>query len=76
MGHVHSKDARKYKITLALKIKSGGSKVTLLEEIKPGVFEGHCHKREIIVDQAGFAHDTGCWTTLGKFTVTKEEAGL
>lgn len=76
MSHVNSKDPRKYKIMLALKIKSGGSKVTLLEEIKPGVFKGHCQKQEIIVDQAGYAHKTGKWTTLGDFTVTKEEVGL
>ena len=76
MANITSDDPRKYKIVLALKMKSGGSKVTLLTETNPGIFVGHCLKQEIVVDQAGYAHKTGKWTSLGDFVVTKEEADL
>ena len=76
MKHVSSDDPRKWKITLALKLKSGGTKVTLVKEITPGVFQGHCQRQQIVVDQAGYAHKTGGYESLGFFTVTAKEAGL
>lgn len=73
--HVHSQDPRKPKILAALKRKSGGTKVTLLTEIEPGIFEGKCQKPEIIKD-GGFAIKTGKYEDLGMFVVNSLEAGL
>jgi hypothetical protein len=70
--NVTSYDPRKKPIVDALKKKSGGTKVTLLKEIGPGVFEGSCLKG------GGPATDMGAysWIELGKFQVTAAEAGL
>lgn len=62
-----SYDQRKKPVVIALKKKSGGTKVTLLKETGPGVFEGKCHALEV---------ETGCWDVLGTFTVTAKEAGI
>lgn len=75
MKNVTSKDPRKPRIVHALKKKSGGNKVTLLKEISPGVFQGHCMKPERI-KEGGFFLSTGKSESLGNFTVTAEEAGL
>lgn len=42
MKNVTAKDPRKPAIVAALKRKSGASKVTLLKELEPGLFRGHC----------------------------------
>jgi hypothetical protein len=76
MRNITSSDPRKHLIVRALKVKSGGTKVTLVAEVSPGVFKGHCQTRESKTDQAGFAHYTGAWTSLGDFTVTAQEAGV
>ena len=64
--HVHSKDPRKRAIVAALRRASGGTKVTMLEEIAGGLFQGSCLKKG----------PTKIWDNLGKFTVTAKEAGL
>ncbi len=42
--HVRSDDPRKPIITAELKKLSGGNKVTLVTEVEPNVFQGHCQK--------------------------------
>jgi hypothetical protein len=64
--HVHSKDPRKKAIVAALKVKSGCTKVTLVQEIRPGVFQGSCSERR----------SDGFWTPCGVYEVTAKEAGL
>lgn len=65
--NVTSKDPRKPGIVAALKALSKGRKVTLLKEVSPGVFEGHC-----LGDKVGRS-----FTALGCFQVreVKNEAG-
>ena len=76
MRNITSTDPRKHLIMRALKIKSGGTKVTCVVEVSPGIFQGHCQKRQFTTDGAGFAHPTGGYETLGDFTVTAQEAGI
>jgi hypothetical protein len=64
--NVTSSDPRKPEIVRALKDASGGSKVTLLREVGPGVFVGHC-----LVSAAHGGYDSrGYWqittTTEGR----------
>lgn len=42
MKNVNSKDPRKPAIVAALKRLTGASKVTLVKEVEPGVFQGEC----------------------------------
>jgi hypothetical protein len=63
---VKGTDQRKKKIVAALKAKSGGNQVTSVKDFGDGTFEGNCMLR---------AHRLGA-QILGRFIVTKEEAGL
>lgn len=65
--NIPSHDPRKTKIVEVLKKKSGGGRVTLVKEISPGVFQGHCHKYD-----AG----NGLYHSLGYFSTTYEECGF
>ena len=67
MANITSKDPRKKTIVVALKRKSGGSKITMVKELKDGTFQGNSMKHN--------GKGQPC-TMLGFFTVTKEEAGL
>jgi hypothetical protein len=60
--HVHSRDPRKPAIVSALKTLSGASKVTLLKEVAPGIFEGSC--LEYKPEGGGSAY-----VALGRYTV-------
>lgn len=63
--NVTSKDPRKPGIVAALKALSKGRKVTLLKEVSPGVFEGHC-----LGDKVGHS-----FTALGCFQVREVKNG-
>lgn len=43
--HIHSKDPRKPAIVAALKAKSGGTKVTMLQQIMPCTFQACCMRQ-------------------------------
>jgi hypothetical protein len=73
--HVHSQDPRKPAIVAALKQKSGGTKVTLLAEVEPGVFEGSC-MRTATKRVETFYGAVKRFEELGMFRVTAAEAGL
>lgn len=62
--NVHSKDPRKPAIVAALKIKSGGTKITDLRELNDGRFEGDAYR-----------HMPGArrYFGLGRFIVTPAE---
>jgi len=62
--HVHSKDPRKPMIVSALKRKSRGTKVTVLQEIEPGVFRAQCLKPE---------PGSKLFRQIGEFTVTIDD---
>lgn len=68
-NHITSRDPRKPAIVAALKRKSGGTKVTLLEEIAPGQYRGNCLRGDGNTRHGG-------WTQLGTFEVTEEEVAL
>ena len=65
MKNIRSYDPRKKQIVEALRKKSGCSKITMLEETAEG-FRGSCLKSK----------GNRCFENMGKFTVTREEAGL
>ena len=67
--HIHSKDPRKPAIVAALRKASGGTKITMLEEIAVGVFQGSCLKKSQ-------SFKKNYWDNLGKFTITAKEAGI
>lgn len=46
MAAITSKDPRKAGIVSALKALSRGSKVTMVKEVAPGVFQGHCMAKD------------------------------
>lgn len=71
--NVTSYDPRKKPIVDALKKKSGGTKVTLLKEIGPGIFEGRCLKSGGPVKDR---ETRSSYIELGSFQVTAAEAGL
>lgn len=73
--HVHSQDPRKPKIVEALKRKSGGTKVTLLVEVEPGLFEGKCMKPATTTEQTWYGAIKR-YEEVGFFRVTSREAEL
>lgn len=76
--HVKSTDPRKSQIVGCLKWKHGGSKVTLLQEISPGVFEGDVllHVGRGRGDKNTACCGNGSYKRLGRFQMTAKEAGL
>lgn len=73
--HVHSRDPRKKQIVAALKAKSGGTKVTLVEETKDGTFRGLCMKRATKVEKTWYGANM-LFERIGTFEVTAAECGL
>lgn len=64
MKNIRSTDPRKPAIVAALKRDSGGTKVTTLQEIRPGVYHGQCMKK---------TPGSHIWTYIGLFEITQEE---
>lgn len=71
---VRSDDPRKARIVSALKVASGGSKVTnVTEDTTAGTFSGDC----MVMNRRGCRRDfpgEPLWKALGRFTVTAAEA--
>lgn len=71
--HVRSTDPRKPAIVAAMKRSTGATKITLVREVTPGVFEGNCLKSARAIGTGAAMFVTICRLTLTERDMTEEE---